>query len=109
MDSEQRGSEKLWGRLFESEVPKGADLAKALSLAADDYTVKRWWKYGQPAIDSIRGVLDVPSDRVSGVLGSLVKMHGGEIQVSFDVFPYGIVAPDGVHINILLERNVGGG
>ena len=103
-----RGSDKLWERLFADEPPKGEDLAKALSLAEDEYTIRRWWKYGQPVIDSIRGSIEVDPSGFGKVAGSLIDLHGQGIQVRFEVFPYGIVAPDLLRIDLALERNVGG-
>lgn len=102
-----RGSDKLWERLFGAETPKGEHLAEALSLAADEYTIKRWWKYGQPAIDLIRAVIEVEPANFAKVADSLIGLHGQNVQVKFEVFPYGIVAPDLLRLDLALERSVG--
>ncbi len=105
----QRGSDKLWERLFDAEAPKGEHLAKALSVAESEFTIKRWWKYGQPAIDLVRGVLEVDPASFGKVVGSLIGLHGEQVQVHFEVFPYGIVAPDLLRVDFDLERTVGRG
>lgn len=109
MDEEvERGSDRLWKRLAGSGSPKGDELAEALALAGDDYRILRWWKYGQPGIDLIRGVLEVTPDRLGEVATSLVKLHGEEMNVRFEVFPYGIINPDVLRVHVELEGNVHG-
>jgi len=102
-----RGSDKLWDRLFGAETPKGEHLAEALSLTADEYTIRRWWKYGQPAIDVVRAIIEVDPASFGKFADSVVSLHGQEVQVTFEVFPYGIVAPDLLRVDLSLERAVG--
>jgi hypothetical protein len=108
MAAASRGSEKLWERLSGAGPPKGAHLAEALSAAESEFSIKRWWKYGQPAIDLITAELEVAVESAAKVLGGLVELQGRELQVNFEVFPYGIVAPDALRVNVQLARQVGG-
>jgi len=80
----------------------------AINTARDSYKVERWWKYGQPAIDRIAGVLNVTDPHAAGeVIGRLANMHSGELQVRLDVFPYGIPVIDGVRVHVNLDQKVG--
>ena len=98
--SADRGSAKL-GATAES-------LEKALAAAKVSYKIERWWKYGQPAIDLVRGVINVTNIADAGkVVQELVALQG-KIQVGLEVFPYGIINPEGVHINISLNQPAGG-
>jgi hypothetical protein len=102
-----RGSDKLWERLADGPAPKAKELASALSLTGGDYVIRRWWKYGQPAIDRITGVVDVPLEGGLDFLGSILKLHGEKLQVTIEVFPYGIPFPDIWRVNLGLERALG--
>ena len=97
--SGDRGSAKL-GATAES-------LEKSLAAAKVNYKIERWWKYGQPAIDLIQGVINVTNIADAGrVLQELVALQG-RLQVSLEVFPYGIINPEGVHINVSLNEPAG--
>ena len=97
----ERGSSKL-GTL----TPE--DLHMAIDVARSSYTVERWWKYGQPAIDRIAAVLNVKDPAQAGsVIGGFIKLQGTRVQVGLEVFPYGITAPDGVRIAVTLDQAVG--
>ena len=62
---EERGSSKL-GTLSPQDLHAAIDVARAT------YTVERWWKYGQPAIDRIGAVLNVRDPANAGsVIGGL--------------------------------------
>ena len=96
-----RGSAKL-GATAES-------LEKALAAAQLSYKIERWWKYGQPAVDRVTGVINVTNVADAGkVLQQLIGLQG-KLQVGLEVFPYGIVNPDGVHINVNINEPAGGG
>jgi hypothetical protein len=96
----ERGSSKLGA--------SGESLQKALSAARVSYKIERWWKYGQPAIDLIKGVINVTNIAEAGrVVQELVALQG-KLQVGLEVFPYGIINPEGVRINVNLEEHVGG-
>ena len=98
--SGERGSAKL-GATAES-------LEKALGAAKLNYKIERWWKYGQPAVDQIQGVINVTNIADAGaVIQQLIALQG-RLQVGLEVFPYGIVNPEGVHINVNLNEPVGG-
>ncbi len=96
-----RGSTKLG-------VMAPEQLMSAVSIARENFVIERWWKYGTPAIiDLIAGTINVRNVADAGkVMQQLAGMHGQNLQVSFEVFPYGIIAPDGVRINVKLEPAV---
>ena len=97
----QRGSAKL-GASVES-------LQKALTAAQADYKVERWWKYGQPVIDLIKAELNVTNVAATGrIVQELVSLSHGGIRVNVEVFPYGIINPEGARINVALEHEVEG-
>lgn len=94
-----RGSSKL-GATAES-------LNKALTAAQVDYKIERWWKYGQPAIDTVTGVINVTNIAHAGIVAQQLIGLQGRLQVNLEIFPYGIVNPEGAHINFSLEQPVG--
>jgi hypothetical protein len=94
-----RGSAKLGAT--------AASLEKALAAAKVSYKIERWWKYGQPAVDLIQGVINVTNIADAGkVVQELVALQG-RLQVGLEVFPYGIINPEGVHINVSLNEPAG--
>ena len=99
MNQEDRGSAKL-GAAAES-------LEKALSAAKVSYTIERWWWYGQPAIDRIQGVINVTKFADVGKVVQELAAKQGKLQIGMEVFPYGLVNPDGVRINFNLDQKVG--
>jgi hypothetical protein len=102
-----RGSEKVWQRIFDAAPPSPEELGKAITAAQGSYKVERWWKYGQPAIDVIRAVLDARLDHAGAVVQDLVNAHGPEVQVNLDgAFPYGVPRPEGVRIHVSFERGL---
>lgn len=103
---EARGSTKVLSRLFDSD-PSDDQLREALQVAREEYRVLRWWKYGQPAVDVVKAKLDVQPDRVGEVLADLVQQQGGGLQVTLDVFPYGLPALDGLVVDVTMERALG--
>jgi hypothetical protein len=102
-----RGSDILWEKAFEVEAPTGAALEEAVSGARQGYQIRRWWKYGQPAIDRIKATIDVPIDSAGSLIQTILKAHGAQIQVNLDAFPLGTPFPDIVRLNLELERNIG--
>jgi hypothetical protein len=103
MAGEARGSEKLWERV--GERPHGAHLADAISAAENEFSVKRWWWRGQPAIDLIEAELEVELASAGKVLGGLIDLQGKGTQINFSVFPYGIIAPDLLRVNVQINRD----
>ncbi|MEP6925523.1 MAG: hypothetical protein ABI954_13735 [Pyrinomonadaceae bacterium] len=101
---ENRGSAKLWARVFDEDAPTKENLKNELAAASADFQIKRWWKYGQPAIDRIVAVIEVPFEKFGSTVHDIVKVHGSEIQVNLDVFPYGIVNPEVIRLDVTLER-----
>ncbi len=80
-------------------------LMSAVGAARENFIIERWWKYGTPAFfDLITGTINVRNVADAGkLMQDLVSRQGKAMQVSFEVFPYGIINPDGVRINVRLE------
>ena len=98
MSEKSRGSSNLGALSPEA-------LHKSIGEARESYTIKRWWKYGQPAIDRISAVLDITDVASAGaVVGNLLKMHNQKSQVGVVVFPYGIPVIDGVRIELNIDQ-----
>jgi hypothetical protein len=104
--TDERGSTRLLTRLFET-APTDEELRKALDEARDEYRVLRWWKYGQPATDVIKATLDVRPERIGSVIEDLLGNYNDKVRVSLEGFPYGVVAIDGVQLQVTLEQQVG--
>ena len=80
------------------------DLGKSIGAARESYKVERWWKYGQPRIDRIEATYNVTDlKQIGSVVGGLVNQHSAKLQVNFDVFPYGITAPEGALIHVKMN------
>lgn len=98
--SGDRGSAKL-GAATES-------LRETLAAARLNYTIERWWKYGQPAVDRVSGVINVTNlADASRILQEFIALQG-RLQVGLEIFPYGIIDPDGVRINFNVDESAGG-
>lgn len=96
-EPKSRGSDKL-GAL----TPDA--LHKSLGLARGSYTIKRWWKYGQPKIDLVRATLDISDPNKAGeVIAGLIKQHGNGMQITIEGFPYGIPKLDGVGLKVRMD------
>jgi hypothetical protein len=80
-----RGSSKL----FSIATDDHEGLAKAVGLARNDYEVKWWWKYGQPAIDWLHLVIEVSPEKVASTVGQLLKQNNAKTLVTTNVSPYG--------------------
>ena len=97
-ESKDRGSDKLGALSPEA-------LQKSIGAARETYKIERWWKYGQPRIDRILTTINVTDLKSVGqVVTDLVRRQGKAAQINFDVFPYSIVAPDGVRINVRMDQ-----
>ncbi|MGA9997970.1 MAG: hypothetical protein WBP93_21325 [Pyrinomonadaceae bacterium] len=105
-DQKDRGSTKLWDRVFESGPPAPEQLSRGISDARVDYKVLRWWWYGQPAVDLVKVTVDAPIATAGQFFQDILRSHGQEAQVTLDVFPYGIPFPDWVRFNVVFERNI---
>jgi hypothetical protein len=95
-----RGSAKLGAT--------AASLEKALAAAKVSYKIERWWKYGQPAIDQIKGVINVTNIAEAGTVVQQLVALQGKLQVGLEIFPYGIINPEGVRINVNIDERPGG-
>ena len=100
----ERGSEKL-SELFGGEKVSREDLAKALA-GLDGRAIKRWWWYGQPAIDRIVATIQVEKPAAGRIIDNLVNSHSGAVQVGLEVFPLGIPVCDLVSIELQLGKNL---
>jgi hypothetical protein len=102
MDSKtpERGSAKL----FALEAHDHEGIARALGAARGEYEVKWWWKYGQPAIDLIRGSLEVKAGQLGQTVAQLMQMNGKELQVTAECFPYGIPKPEVFRVEVELRK-----
>lgn len=105
-EQKERGSSKVWARVFESDAPTNEELTRSLAAAGQDYRVLRWWKYGQPAIDRIKATLDVRFENAGPLVQEILSANGKELQVSLDAFPYGIPDLEGVMLNVVFEREI---
>ena len=95
----QRGSEKL--------KLSAESLKKTLATAKIDLSIERWWKYGQPQIDRVSGLINVTNPANTGrVVQELMGVLGREIQGTIEVFPYGIINPEGARIAVNYEIEV---
>ncbi|HZS26296.1 MAG TPA: hypothetical protein VFB76_03630 [Candidatus Angelobacter sp.] len=95
----QRGSEKL--RL------SAESLKSTLAAAKIDLSIERWWKYGQPQIDRVSGIINVGNVANTGkVVQELLGVLSREINGTIEVFPYGIINPEGARINVTYELEV---
>lgn len=92
-----RGSSRL-GKMSHEE------LHQHINVARDSYTIERWWTYGKPAIDRVSAVINVTNLASAGsVIGNLVKLQGEQRQIGLVVFPYGILNPEGVRVEINMD------
>jgi hypothetical protein len=104
--TDERGSTRLLTKLFDT-APTDEELRKALDEARDEFRVLRWWKYGQPATDVVKATLDVRPEMVGTVVGDLFQLYNEKIRISLEGFPYGVVAIDGVQLQVTLEQQAG--
>jgi len=100
MSEKSRGSSNLGALSPEA-------LHKSIAEARESYTIKRWWKYGQPAIDRITAVLDVTNVASAGtIIGNIIKLQSQQRQIGVVVFPYGIPVIDGVRLEVNIDQLV---
>ena len=101
------GGERGSSKLFSIEPHDQEKMAHALGVAKAQYQVKRWWKYGQPAIDLIRGTLEVSPEQLGPTVTGLMKLNGSEMQVKATCFPNGTPVPEGFQIDLEIAAKVG--
>jgi len=99
----ERGSEKL----FSFGKGDEAELARALGGAQNDYQVKWWWKYGQPAIDHIRADLEIPRDKFGAAISRIMEANGEKLQVTAEVFPNGMPRIEGYRVRLDIRQPTG--
>jgi hypothetical protein len=102
-----RGSAKLWDRVFDIDPPTQGALGEAVAGARETYTIKRWWKYGQPAIDRIKATLDVATTESGPLVQEILNSAGpGRSNIILEAFPYGLPKLDRVQLDVIFEREV---
>jgi hypothetical protein len=107
MDAPEKPAHRGSAKIFSIEPHNHEELAKAVGLARSDYTVKWWWKYGQPAIDRIVGVIEVDSKQLGPAISSFMQMNGTNLQVTAQCFPYGIPKPEVFRVQVEISQQVG--
>lgn len=95
-----RGSD----RLFNFEAKDSGALAEAIGAARDEYRVKWWWKYGQPAIDRIKADLEIDRERFGGAIARIMELNGPRLQVTAEVFPYGLPNIEGFRVQLDISQ-----
>jgi hypothetical protein len=90
--------------LFSFGAPDKAALASALGAAADDYQVKWWWRYGQPAIDRIKADLVIPRENFARAFTAIMEANSRQIQVTAEVFPQGVEKLDGYRVSLEIQQ-----
>jgi hypothetical protein len=79
-------------------------LHQHINVARESYTIERWWTYGKPAIDRVSAVINVTDfSKAGAVMANLVKLQGQERQIGLTVFPYGILNPEGVRVEVNMD------
>lgn len=92
----ERGSAKV----FSLGASDHDGISKAIGVARGSYSIKRWWKYGQPQIDRIHAVLETPEAALGTTVIGLMKLNAENLQVSTECFPLGTVRPDLYQVNV---------
>jgi hypothetical protein len=104
-----RGSEKVLEQLFgdpkidSKQLASAVEQAQQVGLRFD----RLWWK-GQPHPDLIRATTRLGLDQFASTIGELIKLHNSTNQLSFEVFPKGVVQIDAIDVDITVNRNIGG-
>jgi hypothetical protein len=97
-----RGSEALF-KFGKDE----AVLAEALGAAREDYEVKWWWRYGQPAIDRVVADLIIPRENFARAFTRIMEANSRQLQVTAEVFPQGAEQLDGYRVTLDMRQATG--
>ena len=97
MSAQDRGSSGL----FAIKTHDHEALAKAIGLARDNFEVKWWWWYGQPAFDRLKLGIEVSPAQLGATVSKFMDQNGQGLRITGEVFPYGIINP-----GFLIEFNV---
>ena len=104
-EERKRGSAEHWEKVFGSAAPHDEVLAEAIGSVRGDFLVKRWWKYGTPAIDRIVATLETPIDNAAKVFDGIVRVDPASAHVTIEGFPLGIPwVTDGFQFNLNITR-----
>jgi hypothetical protein len=102
-----RGSEKVLEQLFgdpnvdAKQLAGAVEQARQVGLRFD----RLWWK-GQPHPDLIRATTRLTIDQFASTIGEMIKLHNSTNQLSFEVFPKGVVQIDAIDVDITVNRNI---
>ena len=94
-----RGSDKLF-----SFGKDETALAEALGAATNDYTVKWWWKYGQPKIDHVRADLEIPREKFGPAIARIMEASGPKLQVTAQIAPQGVDRVDSFRVTLDMRQ-----
>ncbi|MGZ8283802.1 MAG: hypothetical protein ACXWUN_12750 [Allosphingosinicella sp.] len=97
-----RGSDALFSFGKDEKV-----LVEALGAARADYTVKWWWRYGQPAIDWIRADLEIPRENFARAFTQIMEANSRELQVTAEVTPQGVEKLEGFRVQVDIRQATG--
>lgn len=101
--------------MTETTTPRGSDalfsfakdesvLAEALGAATDDYTVKWWWKYGQPKIDHVRADLEITKENFAKAISRIMEASGPRLQVTAQISPQGLNGVDSYRVTLDMRQ-----
>jgi hypothetical protein len=97
LSAQDRGSSGL----FAIKTHDHEALAKAIGLARDNFEVKWWWWYGQPAFDRLKLGIEVSPAQLGATVSKFMDQNGQGLRITGEVFPFGIINP-----GFLIEFNV---
>ena len=84
------------------------ELQNAIGLARESFTIERWWKYGQPAVDNVSAVINVGEvSNVGAVAQGIIGLHNSQLQVGIVIFPYGIPSVLGARLEVTMQESQG--
>lgn len=101
-DTLERGSSKL----FAIKPHDYEGLSHAIGLAQEDYEVKWWWWYGQPAFDRLRLTIEVDRAKLGNTVTRFMEQNGRDLQVTSELYPYGKAQAGRYRIELNIERQV---
>jgi hypothetical protein len=87
--SVERGSTKVFG----TPTHDHDALTHALGLARGDLVITRWHKIGIPPFERIEAEFQVSATQLGSTVAKLMQLNSSALQVTTEVFPYGILDP----------------
>ena len=103
------GSDDVLAKLFGDTAVSSEQLSAAVEQAQVGSLRfwRLWWK-GQPHLELIRGGLTVQPAELTNTVSELLRLHNSLNQISFEVFPKGVVQLDAVDVHVEVNRNIRG-